>query len=171
MQQALVYTTIIDKAGGLFHFQIRLPQDTKKIIGIETGLSIRNAFPDFAKPVLPERFRPERNILMGRLKLQSLNSADFFYTKDIFDNDYNEGKAEIAYIPVLLNPKQGEWGFNPPIENGFDAYRWIHAGRKEEEKMDLCSSGVIKGIYNDAVGKDYSLLPDYTIKIYCWLET
>jgi hypothetical protein len=169
MEQAFVYTTIIDRAGGQFHFQIRLPHDTKRIIGIETGVSIRNGLPDFPVNVT-ERFRAERNVLIGRLKMQSLNNADFFFAKDIVERDNSVRKAEIAYIPINPGSKIDPPNFVVPIVNGWDAYRWIHTARNEEDNMLLTSSNVIRCFYRDIVGKQFSLQPDYTLKIYIWYE-
>lgn len=168
MQKVLAHTIIIDRAGGKNFFQIRLPQDIRRIIGIETGLLVRNPMPILPYDAL-ERFRHRRNILIGRLKLQLLNHLDFFYSKDIIDRDSSEQTAEIEYIPQI-DEKLGTL-LNPPIINNWEPFRWIYAPKREEDTVICEGTTVVKGIYEDVFARDYGLSADYTISIFLWYET
>jgi len=94
----------------------------------------------------------KRNQLIGELKLQSCEEANWFYAADVFGNDAN------------LN-----WGdFS---QAGFPVNDFTHGNKRTEEivKVDA-ESTIINGWYLDALGKSQKLDINYEIKVYVWIN-
>lgn len=177
MKEGVIIKTIsIKRQGERKHFQIRLPKDTKFIIGVEYGgrlISRSDVKIDIPKAVIKaeaatheavyttesgavrdEKPRAlfKRNQLIGELKLQSCEEANWFYAADVFVNDAN------------LN-----WGdFS---QAGFTVNDFTHGNKRTEEivKVDA-ESTIINGWYLDALGKTLKVDINYEIKVYVWIN-
>ncbi len=161
MKEGVIITKIsIKRQGERKHFQIKLPKDTKFIIGVEYGgrlisKSDRIAS-DAADAVKAIESKPrtlfKRNQLIGELKLQSCEEANWFYATDVFGEDAN------------LN-----WGdFS---QAGFPVNDFTHGNKRTEEivKVDA-ESTIIQGWYLDALGKSQKADINYEVTIYVWIN-
>jgi hypothetical protein len=180
MKEGVIIKTIsIKRQGERKHFQIKLPKDTKFIIGVEYGGRLISRTEGTVEAPAPKTeaktdaklieaiysavesgaVRDEkpkalfkRNQLIGELKLQSCEEANWFYAADVFANDAN------------LN-----WGdFS---QAGFPVNDFTHGNKRTEEivKVDA-ESTIINGWYLDALGKTLKLDINYEIKVYVWIN-
>lgn len=178
MKEGVIITKInIKRQGERKHFQIKLPKDTKFIIGVEYGgrlISESKTLADAPKAAIKtdsiileevntvesgaikeERTKTlfKRNQLIGELKLQSCEEANWFYATDVFVNDAN------------LN-----WGdFS---QAGFPVNDFTHGNKRTEEIVKIdAESTIIQGWYLDAIGKTNAANINYEITIYVWINT
>ncbi len=180
MREGVIIKTIsIKRQGERKHFQFRLPKDTKFIIGVEYGgrlisrtegtieapapkaeaktdAKLIEAIHSTVESAAVRDDKPKaifkRNQLIGELKLQSCEEANWFYAADVFVNDAN------------LN-----WGdFS---QTGFPVNDFTHGNKRTEEivKVDA-ESTIINGWYLDALGKSQKLDINYEIKVYVWIN-
>jgi hypothetical protein len=200
MENVTVHTIPITKKGEWKYFQVRLPKDAKKIIGIETGLIITDELPadtEVASDIVVmqrsslisidpgliaeppknfedgKRFGIERNRLMGELKLQSLDTANIFYTKDIVEEDRNIGNDAIRIINNTP-PAERRMAFlkvDPPPDLWQPMFPFTHGCKLEEDGLLMLHNPVIAGIYKDAIGKAYNLDINYKVMLYIWHDS
>jgi hypothetical protein len=170
MESVTVHTIPIKRKGEWKYFQVRLPKDAKKIIGIETGLKVQDELPDDFHGVNDVRFLIKHNQLMGDIKLQSLDDANIFYAKEIWADDRNMNTDGII-INDYLQPAERRIAllrFNPPPDLWQPQFPWKHSGKLEEDGVLLCHNPVITGIYKDAIGKKYETDFTYKVLLYIW---
>lgn len=172
-EEVIIQSIGITKKKEQSFFQVKLPRDTNKIIGIETGLYILAApLYSFVPPEDNSGFI-RRNNLMGVLQLQTNGKPDIFYSKEIFERDLNIGEAEIKIIPG--QPKQEEkvalLKVEPPDGNSFDFFTcWTHGSKREEDPLNICGCTLINGQFKDAVGEYFGTDISYKIILYIWIE-
>lgn len=179
MKEGVIITKIsIKRQGERKHFQIKLPKDTKFIIGIEYGgrlISKSDAIKFAAAPkaapteelpktevsesvkvtaTIEERSKTffKRNQLIGELKLQSSEESNWFYSTDVFGAD--------------ANLKYGDFS-----NAGFNVNDYTHGNKRTEEivKVDA-ESTIIQGWYLDALGKSQKVDINYEVTIYVWIN-
>lgn len=173
MKEGVIITKInIKRQGERKHFQIKLPNDTKNIIGIEYGgrlikksdVKVAEAAPHAAASEatyvkiealeIKERGRTffKRNQLVGELKLQSSEESNWFYAADVFLNDSNIGLGDFS-------------------QSGFPVNDFTHGNKRTEEivKVDA-ESTIIQGWYLDAIGKAQKTDINYEVTIYVWIN-
>ncbi len=170
MKEGVIITKIsIKRQGERKHFQIKLPKDTKFIIGIEYGgrLISRSEVTKFvAAPKVPSAMQLpptgtvdeqsktffKRNQLIGELKLQSSEESNWFYSTDVFGADANLQYADFSNA-------------------GFNVNDYTHGNKRSEEivKVDA-ESTIIQGWYLDALGKTLKVDINYEVTIYVWIN-
>ena len=170
MKEGVIITKInIKRQGERKHFQIKLPKDTKFIIGIEYGgrlISRSEAIKFVAAPqaasamelpptgTVDERSKTffKRNQLIGELKLQSSEESNWFYSTDVFGAD--------------ANLKYGDFS-----NARFNVNDYTHGNKRSEEivKVDA-ESTIIQGWYLDALGKTLKVDINYEVTIYVWIN-
>lgn len=173
MKEGVIITKInIKRQGERKHFQIKLPNDTKYIIGIEYGgrlikksdVKVVEAAPHaaaneatYVKAEAVEikeggRTFFKRNQLVGELKLQSSEESNWFYAADVFLNDSNIGLGDFS-------------------QSGFPVNDFTHGNKRTEEivKVDA-ESTIIQGWYLDAIGKTQKTDINYEVTIYVWIN-
>jgi hypothetical protein len=155
MKEGVIITKInIKRQGERKHFQIKLPNDTKFIIGIEYGgrlISKSDAM--VIKPIPVETRTPfKRNQLVGELKLQSSEESNWFYSTDVFVADANLSYGDFSNA-------------------GFKVNDYTHGNKRTEEivKVDA-ESTIIQGWYLDALGKSQKVDINYEVTIYVWIN-
>ncbi len=176
MKEGVIIKTIsIKRQGERKHFQIRLPKDTKFIIGVEYGGRLISRTEGSVEVPAPKAKtdarlieatystvesgavrddKPKaifkRNQLIGELKLQSCEEANWFYAADVFGNDANLNLGDFS-------------------QAGFPVNDFTHGNKRTEEivKVDA-ESTIINGWYLDALGKSQKLDINYEIKVYVW---
>jgi hypothetical protein len=179
MKEGVIITKIsIKRQGERKHFQIKLPNDTKFIIGVEYGgrligksdkmkleaaamptSAVEAAIVEIPYPILDaipieERSKTffKRNQLIGELKLQSSEESNWFYSTDVFGAD--------------ANLKYGDFS-----NAGFNVNDYTHGNKRTEEivKVDA-ESTIIQGWYLDAIGKSQKVDINYEVTIYVWIN-
>lgn len=100
-EQVIIQAISISKRGQQNFFQVKLPRDAHKIVGIETGLNVLNVSGYFI-PAQELSKLVRRNNLMGVVQLRVSEKPDIFYSKEIFEKDINIGAGEIKIIPLRL---------------------------------------------------------------------
>ena len=173
-EQVIIQPISISKRGQQNFFQVKLPRDTDKIIGIETGLIIQDS-PIYAFSILlANPGVTERNNLMGVMQLKANGRPDIFYAKEIFERDLNIGAGELRVFPndqpnerrlLLLRPRI------PPDGNSFGfSPSCTHGTKREEDPLSICGCTVINGYFKDSIGEvmGYDLI--YKVMLYIWIE-
>jgi hypothetical protein len=179
MKEGVIITKItIKRQGERKHFQIKLPNDAKFIIGIEYGGRLISksdtikfaAAPKAAPTIEPvvnetgqtavdagkveERPRGlfKRNQLVGELKLQSSEESNWFYSTDVFVADANLSYGDFSNA-------------------GFNVNDYTHGNKRTEEivKVDA-ESTIIQGWYLDSIGKSQKADINYEVTIYVWIN-
>lgn len=170
-------------------FQVRLPIDTEKIIGIETGLQMETAIPVYVRANDAKQFSITRNRLIGTVQLQSIGKGNLFFAKEIIEHDLNVSNAEIIkeIHKVQIHPSKSvskvsgkskgvivrvrtktHTGFEAPLfQNNLQAY----ATRMEEDPIDIDGDKFLQGMYKDVVGKNLHRDLIYHVNLYIWIET
>lgn len=179
MKEGVIITKInIKRQGERKHFQIKLPKDTKFIIGIEYGgrlISRSEAIKFVAAPqvasamelpptgtgnaagnagTVDERSKTffKRNQLIGELKLQSSEESNWFYSTDVFGAD--------------ANLKYGDFS-----NTRFNVNDYTHGNKRSEEIVKVnAESTIIQGWYLDALGKNQKIDINYEVTIYVWIN-
>ena|ERR1035437_953391 len=160
MKEQVILTKIsIKRQGERKHFQIKLPKNTKFIIGIEYGARwidktdvVKVAAAVKVKVSEERRVYFKRNQLIGELKLQSCEEANWFYSTDVFVAD--------------ANIKYGDFS-----QSGFPVNDFTHGNKRTEEivKVDA-ESTIVQGWYLDAIGKTSKSDINYEVKVYVWIN-
>ena len=149
-EAVIINTIVIKRQGERRHFQIKLPKDAKHIIGIECGGRVV----DTIRPsVSGSGGYIRRNDLIGVLKLQSCEEANWFYTADVFGDDKNLGYGDFS-------------------NGGFMTHDYTHGNKRTEEVVKVnAESTIIQGWFHDAFGKANKMDINYEVKIYIWFNT
>lgn len=173
-EQVLIQTITVSRRNQQVFFQLKLPRDTHKVIGVETGLSGIQADPAFFIPSIDDMGMIRRNLLMGTLQLQSNGNSDVFYSKEIFERDINTGIGELKQF-ASQNQGNAPLAFLlinvPPDGNGFEYHNsWSHGSKREEDPVSICNCDVINGWYKDAAAETINTDIRYSVKLYIWIE-
>jgi hypothetical protein len=150
-ERVIVKQIPITKAGQMSVFDIKVPREVSKIIGIETGLRwISGAIPNQAPFISPiDTLLFQRNITLGDLTLKSFDNAHLFYSEEI--------KVHRSY------------GFSDFTAEGFTPMPYTHQALLNEDKISIDGAiSIAQGMY-----KDTFLSADpfaYTVMVYVWLE-
>lgn len=159
-EQVLITQLRITKAGQVKHFQVKLPKNVIRIIGIEMsfrlihGLSIDETGTGLA-PVLelPRFFSPfKSNRFIGELKLQSCEEANIFYATHL-QTDENIGAGDFS---------QNDY---------WKARTFTHQSKTEEDIVIVdADTTIIQGIYKDRIGEINNTDVEYKVNVYVWVE-
>jgi len=177
-QQAAIQTIHITRKEEVKYFSVRLPKNVSAIIGIETGLRLRDAdrqpIPDTGSDWL---IRPPA-ITAGSLLLQSTDDTNVFYSCELVKNDYSLpiGDFSFAYYPLpVKSPKDPalarDRDYSKPVVF-WTPQPWTHNRTSEEETIRIpLRSATINGLYKDEYGKAHSSDLAYTVTVCIWYET
>lgn len=151
MQEKAIVTEIqVDKRFAWVHFQVKLPRDAKRMIGIETGMSMQENYGGgLAFPAFPERFTISRNLPVGELSLQGLMPANQLYKTDIQERDLSTGFGDFC------------------LTEGFQSENWSQGTKREEENIEVeISNRTLIGQF-----RDMGTIPiPYTVKVVIWYK-
>jgi hypothetical protein len=159
-EEVIVKSLDIKKIGERQFFQISLPHDTKKIIGIEYGVMAKEGVllpsPTFAPSFA---FGGEddssldffKNKTVGRLVLRTASCSEIFFQEDVVENRNPHLGENIT--AVLWSPQF-----------------WTHSRKRHEIELCVCESRMVHGIYEDSWGFDEYQTLSYTLNIYLWIE-
>lgn len=170
-EQVVITPINITKAGQVKHFQVKLPKNAKRIIGIELGgrLLANNkiAIPSDssgyeavlevkASAVIEASERRtgffKRNKLIGEVKLQSCEEANIFYAGDL-QSDENIAMGDFSQSRFWMSSV------------------FSHQAQSFEERVIVDGeSTMIQGIYRDRLGEQSKISYNYLVNVYVWIE-
>ena len=159
MKEQVSITNIrINRQGERKHFQIKLPRNTKFIIGLEYGCRlIDNASVLLVQAgsglaAMQTRTPFTRNQLIGELKLQSCEEANWFYSTDVVATDVNLNYVDFS-------------------QSGFQINDFTHGNKRTEEIVKIdAESTIIQGWFLDSLGKSQNADIKYEVKVYVWIN-
>jgi hypothetical protein len=162
-EEIIRHREYIEKLGQQKYFQIELPFDVKRIIGIETGvfryasniaLFGGNLAEDPASDPIEPQFKIGFNDPVGSLVLQTTDKPGIIYQGEIRQTDFNCKWADFTM------------GLYADL---FDQFS--HDRKRYEDVIitDLCTPR-INGYYKDCWGEHYSYQVEYELLIYLWIE-
>lgn len=154
IEQLTIIPIRITKAGQQYSFQHKLPRSAEKIIGIETGVTVRSPLPAIPGNNI-RQFK--REVLLGSLRLQGMGISNLFYATDIKADDNSIAPGEFPHGPV-----------KGPGPRFYDFGVCTHGTKREEDPLDIPGCGIIGGIYRDSTGPLFTNPVHYHINIYVW---
>jgi len=154
LSTVLHHHVLIRRRGQIVSFQITIPRDVVRIVGIETG--IRNRY---CRPLMPWR----RDQTGGLLSLRATGDKGVFYS---------------SYVKVQTNtmiPVDLGYNGNGTWIAGFGGWDWLvvnaaaHSGHREPDILDITAPRVLHGTYTDTWGIGESRDITYRLSIYLWV--
>jgi hypothetical protein len=143
-EEAIVASLSITKPKEVKNFQIRLPYDASRIVGVEFG-AIRTFYAEIGSYVDPEWWEfPNTNDLLfqvkptktvGEFALQTLGTENIFYRDEMKDKDSNIFWADFS---------------KPAIINQFK--EWTHFSKRVEVNVEVDGNTIVEGCYKDRWG-------------------
>ena|SRR6218665_399215 len=149
---AIITTLLIDKPGQTKLFQVKIPRETKNIIGVELGFiwlgGANHAIPGHSEWT---PFVKDRNTLIGDIKLQSYEKANIFYAGELMLNrniDFSDFTGRF---------------FNPEL--------YTHQSYAHEEEVKVSGeTTLIQGAYRDKLNDTLSVPYSYKVNLCLWVE-
>lgn len=156
----------IQKQGEVHFFQMRLPRNAVRIIGVETDAFMLSAYtiPVESSGVNPDgtissvnrtpflKWREKENPVLGKLKLQSLDRNGIFFENWLTLITYKAG------LPDMIG---GLFPKNPHTLNNNLQLRSLNIS---------CSNLLLNGLFEDAIGKKENRDLNYKLKVLLWVE-
>ena len=153
-EEAIVISKDINSSGQYVYFQLSLPKDTGRIIGLEYGTITGEMITDrvgFSIEAVPGPFEVVANAVKGRLTLQVPGCENLFFQGDIVEDKnrhMGEVAAQLQWLPAA----------------------WSHGRKREEITFSVDKkSNLIEGIYKDVSAEVAGFSP-YKFHLYLWIE-
>ena len=172
IQDVIVQRLHISKQGERHYFQINLPRQAEKIVGIELG-SFFNApvfFNDKSRSS-NHWLSVKRNKLLGDVQLQMPHQPNFFFASEVVQEDRNIGITDFIKTGKSVEVAIGTLRIEPPaIRNYWKSQQFTHGGRKELDEILTDNETVIYGCFKDVIGKTEKKNINYTVQLYLWFQ-
>jgi hypothetical protein len=150
-ESCIVERLFIERIGKKVYFQISLPINTKKVIGLEFGANGSSGV------LLPSPSAAEvgshailSNKAIGKISLQVSGKENIFFQKTIVE-DRNIGMGEF-------------------FSTGLPCSNWSHGRKREEWPVDVEEHTMIEGLFQDSWGEGEFEWLQYTFNLYVWIE-
>jgi len=177
IQDVIIQQLNITKLGEQHYFQINVPRSAEAIVGVEVGAFINQSLIG-QNNTAPNRFFIKRNRVIGEVRLQMPNQANFFYSSEIVSEDKNIATDD---IPSFRSTNNGRISYrrslnNPPppppriLNNPLKSFQHTHGYRKELDEILTCNERIIYGCYKDIIAKSTQVDLNYTIHVYIWYQ-
>lgn len=165
-EEVIVHTEKIERQGQTKYFQVALPRDTGRIIGIEcsaireasgatsSGMLFLFGTAALVDPVadIDPLFHIKVAETIGRLTLYSPDTADVFFQEDVRQKDISSGYADFSQYPAVFG-------------------QWSHNSKRYETGISVKNcSALIEGHFKDTWGALYNYHVIYYLNIYIWIE-
>lgn len=159
-EEVIVQVVRIARIGERVYFQIPLPNDARKIIGIEYGTLKKEGEPIAGPMRMAEEesssgdpyFQVIPNKAIGSLILQSPGSENIFFQGNLVENRnqaLNEGISSISFQPC----------------------DWTHCRKREEISFSVDNNTrFIEGFFQDFFGAEEYETLQYNLHLYLWIE-
>ncbi|MCC6371189.1 MAG: hypothetical protein IT236_09315 [Bacteroidia bacterium] len=152
----------IQYQGEVNFFTIKLPNNIKRIIGVENDAFIRSAYSEPVFPSNPDgtvdnplvvKWAAQNALSLGKVKLQSLDRTGIFYEAWVSHLFYGKGVPDMSFGRI-------------PVGS-------LTIDRKNRPKpMNLrCKHFFVEGMFEDSLGTQLNHNMDYHIRIFVWVET
>jgi hypothetical protein len=153
IEQAIVQKLFIQRIGQLVSFQVRLPRNTKRLIGLEYDAR-KIAGNGYVSRLQygwegDTSFKRYKNKTIGKLSLYNNSCEGLFYEGDLIE-DRNKWQYE------------GYW-------HGSNVEVWMQSTRREEIGLSV-TPGLIQGLYQDQYGVNEYVDLMYELCLYFWIE-
>jgi hypothetical protein len=149
-QHIYTHTIHITSQSNLTHFQFSLPSDATKITAIQTAAS--KAIEALPIQVPRGDFIYTRQPLLGDLRLQTSDAANWFYTERVTDADMNLGTADYS-------------------RPGWKTSQEAHNFKKFPQPVEVhLKSNVIAGVYKDNINETTEDAFAYEVNVYVWFD-
>jgi hypothetical protein len=165
-ERVIITKLSITKVGQIVHFQVKIPRDAIRIIGVELSGCYSNPPMErqaaFAKLALATEARMSRSFsilqftsspFVGDVRLQSCEDTNVFYSDDVYLADYNLGYGDFS--ATALFPATSE-------THGYKRYEYVVNTNGE--------TTILKGIYRDRQTANSNPQYTYTVNVYVWYE-
>lgn len=152
-KRVIITSFLIDKPKQVKLFQIKLPRDTKSVLGVETSLLWMNGSLPPLEIIQPWDLpsAPKRSTLIGEVKLQSTGTANIFFTNELF--------ASAAFD---FGDFTAEWLEEKPCHTNQQAF---------DSNIEIDAEGnVLLGFFSDKVFEQQAPPYAYRVTIYVWVE-
>lgn len=162
MKEEVIVTRIaITSPGEVRNFQVNLPADTRRIIGVELG-AFRAFYAQTGNYYDPEwwsfsnandpLFQVKPSKTVGDCTLQTPGIENIFFRGEMKDKDSNVFWTD----------------FTRPLMNQFS--EWTHSRRREAMELNVDGNSIVEGCFKDQWGVLNALFVSYTFHIYLWIE-
>lgn len=165
-EEAILHSEMIKRHGESKYFQIVLPTDTTRIIGVEasairkaSGASTSDMYFMFgtapviipvAEVDIPFKIRVAETV--GRLTLHIPDATSIFYQDDIRQKDISPKYADFTQYPAVF----GEWS---------------HNSKRHENSINVPNcANMIEGHFKDSWGALFNYHVIYQLNIIIWIE-
>lgn len=149
-ESCLVKSLFVDRIGKKFYFQVSLPRDTKRIIGLEFGATSSCGVPLPSPFAVASNGGMFANKTIGRISLQVSGRENVFFQKTVVE-DRNIGMGEF-------------------FATEFPAKDWSHGRKREEWPVDVEENTMIEGLFQDSWGEGEFQWLQYNFNVYIWIE-
>lgn len=150
----ITHSFTISKADQIQHFQIRLPRNTKRVVAIDYDVVVTSTLDGEttdATNTIDFKWNGKRNPVLGRLKLQSLEKANVFYSE---------------WLKLL------EWNINISDKGIFPITPYSLLQKVVPKKVEVPpNTTVLNGFYEDVFIKELNKNFAYEVKVCVWIET
>jgi hypothetical protein len=169
IEQALIVPIMITKQKEKCFFEVVLPKNVKRIIGVETGffLTIPESLEiPYQLPLLIALKKQQR---LGVLQLQELTTQAVVYTKEIYTKDFVTATNRV--IDALgSRDSRGRLllGYQTPNTLFYADRSWLMGKKSQEEQINLPNSDLLKGIFTDTIGAYLEADINYTVLLHLW---
>lgn len=157
VEQAIVHKISIKQIGQRVSFQVRLPRDAYRLVGIE--YDVRKIYTDsgasglrvfIEEPTAEPLFKRNSNKVIGRLSLHNNFCEGLFYQGDVV-----EDRNVIQYEEIA--------------NRVFEPKPWMQSTRREEIGFSV-KAGLIQGLFEDKHEVNEFSELEYELSIYFWIE-
>ncbi len=150
-QEAIITTLSITRIGESQFFQITLPADTIRIIGVEYDVTAKQG--EIIAPPDPadNSFDMKASKPIGRLTLRNTGCQSVFLKYDLAeDRNIHLGELFVIGLP------------EPQL--------WSHGRKKFEMELSVARNSIVQGFYQDSWGRDEYQALRYELNLYLWIE-
>ena len=148
--------------GEINFFSIKLPNNVKRIIGVENDAFIHSAYSEPNSPSNPDgtvedplviKWTAQSALTLGKLKLQSLDRRGIFYETWVNHVFYGKGVPDMSFGRIPAGS--------------------LTLDRKNRPKLlnHRCKHFFVEGMFEDNLGTQLNSHMDYHIRVFIWVET
>lgn len=179
-EKGIITKLPITQAGQIVHFQVKIPRDALRVIGMEVSARYSNmqvgqpigivgigfnipsqhSYARLARRSVGETFQFTQDLFLGDLRLQSCEDTNVFFAENVYFADENLGYGDFSAI----NPR-----FQPVSEtHGYKRYECVVNTDGE--------TTILKGIYRDRQSSQQNspqiggIFFQYEVRVYVWYE-
>lgn len=151
-QEVIAKSLTISRIGEKHHFQMPLPRDAVRIIGVEYGTSEKYGVPVPSPYQIVESSMPVHlNKVIGRLTLKAAGCEGIFYQGDLVEDRNIEFGETVAHVI-------------------WDPLPWSHGRKRHEIEINISENRMVQGFFQDCWGADEYESLSYKMNLYLWIE-